>query len=226
MLALAYFAEVGLPRSLETIPLEYFDKAIAWVKQRPEVDATKIGAMGGSRGSEAVLLMASRNKDVKAVLAYAPSGVTWGASILAEPAGPAAAWTGAAKPLPHLSARLLHLPAASSRHRASTCRALAKAEAAQIAIEAVNGPILLISGGDDQLWPSTVMADQMAARLKASGFSTASSAISYPVAGHMVFAGDIGRPASTGRVARRRLCSRRHAWKPTSRRGPTTGRRR
>ncbi len=76
-LALAYWKEQGLPQTLELIPLEYFDKAVGWLKARPEVDPKEIGAIGWSRGSEAVLLLGSRNPDVHAVVAIAPSGIVW-----------------------------------------------------------------------------------------------------------------------------------------------------
>jgi dienelactone hydrolase len=59
----------------------------------------------------------------------------------------------------------------------------------QIPIEKINGPILLLSGGDDHLWPSRQMADQMMARLKAKGFAHAYAHLTYDGAGHVVFVG-------------------------------------
>jgi uncharacterized protein len=41
---------------------------------------------------------------------------------------------------------------------------------AAIQVEKIQGGILLISGRDDQLWPSSVMAGQLIARLQETGF--------------------------------------------------------
>ena len=40
-------------------------------------------------------------------------------------------------------------------------------EAATIPVERIDGPVLLISGGDDAMWPSALMAGKVAARLAA-----------------------------------------------------------
>ena len=45
-LALAYFHYETLPQQLSRIPLEYFGKAIVWMKQRPEILPGEIGADG------------------------------------------------------------------------------------------------------------------------------------------------------------------------------------
>ena len=58
------------------------------------------------------------------------------------------------------------------------------AEAA-IPVERINGPILLISGRADALWPSTAMAEAMVARLRARAFRHRVAHVSYPDAGHM-----------------------------------------
>src|SRR6202012_2745156 len=73
VLALAYWKEPGLPQSLEGVPLEYFDRAIDWAKKQPGIAAPRIAVLGWSRGAEAALLAASRNKDIHAVVAISPS---------------------------------------------------------------------------------------------------------------------------------------------------------
>src|ERR1700750_3006705 len=56
-LDLAYFAEPGLPATLKDIPLEYFARALRWLNRRPEVLKGQMYVLGGSRGSEAALLL-------------------------------------------------------------------------------------------------------------------------------------------------------------------------
>src|SRR5262249_29424026 len=76
-LGLAYFRAPGLPSRLDDVPLEYFGKALSWMKQRPEVKADAIGVVGVSRGGELALIVAATLPHVKAVVAQVPSGVVW-----------------------------------------------------------------------------------------------------------------------------------------------------
>ena len=66
---------------------------------------------------------------------------------------------------------------------ASLDQAEARGDAA-IAVERIRGPLMLVSGEDDQMWPSTRMADAIVARLTAHGRSFEYSHFSYAGAGH------------------------------------------
>ena len=79
--AIAYFGGEGLPRDLEEVPLEYFGKAIAWMKSSPNIDSTKLAIVGISRGSTLALLLPTIYDDFDAVVAIAPSHVTWQATV-------------------------------------------------------------------------------------------------------------------------------------------------
>ena len=46
VLAVAYFNAEGLPPLLQSIPLEYFATAVAWLTAQPEVDPARIGVLG------------------------------------------------------------------------------------------------------------------------------------------------------------------------------------
>ncbi|MCK7489535.1 MAG: acyl-CoA thioesterase/BAAT N-terminal domain-containing protein [Anaerotruncus sp.] len=76
-LTLAYFNYADLPAELVEIPLEYFHRAAAWLKGRPEVRADRIGLAGGSKGGELALLLASRYDDFRAVVAWTPAAHSW-----------------------------------------------------------------------------------------------------------------------------------------------------
>ena len=190
-LALAYFAADGLPPTLEHIPLEYFDAAIEWLRQDPRVVPDEISALGSSRGAEAVLLVASRNDDIRRVIAASPSGIVWRGFDISSPADSEAAWSLGGKDLPYVlpDAAILSQGRIAAAFEASLDSAYERPEV-QIEVENINGPILLISGREDRQWPSTEMAGKMVERLERSGFPFAIEHKSYPDAGHLAFIGD------------------------------------
>jgi dienelactone hydrolase/uncharacterized protein (DUF2141 family) len=187
-LALAYFGEEGLPPTLEDVPLEYFDTAVAALKARPEIDAAKIGVFGVSRGAEAAFLLAARNPAVRAVAAAGPSGVVWRGYDPADPANSDPAWTVAGQPLPFLDPDLsLYDPNGAMTPMFTS--ALTKSDArsdAVIPVERINGPILLISGQDDEIWPSPDMARRIVARLLKAGFAHNVENVVYAGSSHYV----------------------------------------
>jgi dienelactone hydrolase len=75
--SLAYFKAQSLSGTLEEIPLEYFEKAFAWLSVQPGIVADKVAILGGSKGAEAALLLGSRYPQIKAIVAFSPSSVVW-----------------------------------------------------------------------------------------------------------------------------------------------------
>lgn len=79
VMALAYFGLPGLPDTLESIPLEYFQKAIFWFKQQRQVNEKKIALRGASYGGECVLLLAATfPEEFSAVVAISPPSMIFG----------------------------------------------------------------------------------------------------------------------------------------------------
>lgn len=75
-LSLAYFAEPGLPTTLQNIPLSYFTRAAHTLAGEPGVDPSHLVVQGASRGSEVALLLGQYEPDlVHGVILYAPSNV-------------------------------------------------------------------------------------------------------------------------------------------------------
>jgi pimeloyl-ACP methyl ester carboxylesterase len=152
-LALAYFNEPGLPDALERIPLEYFAKAIRWLRWSLGGDTHRLVVWGVSRGSEAALLLGAYYPElVGAVIAGSPSSVANEAFSATHPV-PAfqPAWTFDGKPLP--AARPLGDPASTGD------------PAAVIPVQRIRGPVLLLLGADDRLWPSPAYAAAIMHRL-------------------------------------------------------------
>jgi dienelactone hydrolase len=195
-LSLAYFGVPGLPDELLNIPLEYFESALAWLRTQPVFDTERLAISGTSRGGELALLLASRYPAFQAVVAYVPSGFVWGAiSRRPDDETPDASpsWTYRGQGLSYV-ARIGNGAVPPDADNVLTLapaylRALddeARATAATIPVERIAGPILLISGRDDALWPSAVFSDLIVARLAQSGFAHPYHHLSYDGAGHAI----------------------------------------
>jgi dienelactone hydrolase len=198
--ALAYFGIEPLPSWLNRIPLEYFEAAVNWLRLQPEIDAQRIGALGVSRGAELSLLLGSIFPWIRAVVAYAPSSVAWAASGRDKATGELIpCWTrrdGAIPfaPLPLRGFMLRSAFSVAALKHPVMFRNLFRAglrnrkavERAAIRAEQTRGPIMLVSGGDDHLWPAAEMSEGLVARLKQKQFPHAVEHLHYPGAGHML----------------------------------------
>jgi dienelactone hydrolase len=199
-LSLAYFGIPPLPAWLHRIPLDYFEAALAWLASHPELDGERIGALGVSRGAELALLLGTKFPQIHPIVAYAPSSVAWAAGGRDQTTGeiiPSWTWRGAPVPFAPLPLRgfMLRsaLPVAVGRRpvmfrnlfRAGLRNREAIARAA-IPVEQIRGPIMLVSGGEDHVWPAAEMCEVILARLADHRFRHAIEYRNYPHAGHML----------------------------------------
>lgn len=186
VLALAFFNAEGLPPLLQNIPLEYFETAVDWLKSQPVVDATRIGVLGTSRGGElALLLGATFPSSFRVVVANVPSNVVWpGLSDDTE----APAWTLKGKPVAAVPSRFTAADLKLSGRERFVKRLQDKdaVSRAEIAVERIEGPLLMFSAKDDQVWPSDIFAARVADRLEAHGFKYHVEHYSYDNAGHLM----------------------------------------
>lgn len=182
-IAVSYFGEPGQAEKLDLIPIEPVDRALAWLNARPGM-AEPVAVVGVSKGGELALLVASRNPAIAAVVAAVPSNVVWaGIDRTGSPVG--SSWTVGGEPLTHVPYDLSHgFTGIFNLYRDSLAAASPEAE---IPVERIAGPILLVSGQADTLWPSTEMANRVEARLRAHGFIHSIEHLAYPDAGHAVF---------------------------------------
>jgi dienelactone hydrolase len=201
-LGIAYFGVPGLPANLQEIEVEVVARAAAWLDGRPEVDRGPLGVMGVSRGSELALLAGIHVDRIGPVVAACPSGVGWPAL---GPRGPidAPAWTVEGKPVPYVFPRGGTPGEPSDDHpialRPMFEHMLEDAEAvrrAEIPVERARGPLLLVSGEDDLMWPSTIFGDLITRRLERTKATVAFTHLRYPDAGHALI-GPPGMPAPT-----------------------------
>ncbi|MBS0333085.1 MAG: dienelactone hydrolase [Proteobacteria bacterium] len=198
-LAVAYFDAPGLPAALKDVPLEGLEAAIDWLRAQPGLAKRPIAVVGASKGGELALLIASRDPRLCAVVAGVPSSVVWAGIDMKNPAAPVttSSWSWQGKPLAF--APYAEGPFRGVRDLYERSLAKAPPEAA-IPVEKIHGPVLLISGKADQLWPSTPMADAVIARLDARRFAWPHSHLSYGDAGHAAFGPPL--PASSPNLKR------------------------
>jgi pimeloyl-ACP methyl ester carboxylesterase len=154
--ALAYFDYEDLPKSLENIPLEYFQAAIHWLQTRDDIRRNSIALLGGSRGGELALLLGATFLEVHAVVAISANSEVFGGLATNGKAPGQPAWTyqgkalpfwGGVKLTPDEKRELKQLSQTNSE--ADVFCFLAAVYKASIPVEKINGPVLLISGNND-----------------------------------------------------------------------------
>lgn len=194
-MALAYFMAPGLPSKLMDIPVEYFGRALECLRRQPETANGRPAVIGSSKGGEAALLVASTYEEVAAAVGVVPSGVAFmgiGRSPLAQRHS---SWTVAGQPLPFVPSRYswrtirTFASLQPIRLRVFYEEAMANERAmadAEFPLERIQGPVLLLSGQDDQLWPSADLAERASERLKRAHHHWPVEHVAYPDCGHAV----------------------------------------
>lgn len=171
ILAIGYFKSNGTPSSLDRISLDAIRDSILSIAKNPKIDGSRIILMGGSRGGELVLNLASKYKDFKGVIAMSTSNVSFPALTWSSNTS---AWSYKNKEVPYVPATLKTiLPALKGDIYTAYSMMLEDKEAvkkAEIEVENINGSVLLISGINDDQWPATEMSDQIVNRLQKNNF--------------------------------------------------------
>lgn len=169
--ALGYFGSKESPAKLDRIAIEGIHAAVMQAAQTPGVNAECIIVMGGSRGGELALLLGSLYKEYDAVV-----GIVAGSSVF-----PALtmtmdtpAWSHHGKLLPFVPVTEATYPALLRRDLRAAFSTMMEDQLAMdkaaIAVENINGPVMLLSAKKDEMWPSTEMSDMIAQRLQAKKF--------------------------------------------------------
>ncbi|WP_380674562.1 acyl-CoA thioester hydrolase/BAAT C-terminal domain-containing protein [Salinigranum sp. GCM10025319] len=193
VLALQYFSPEypRLPDALVEVPVEYADRAVEWLADHEATTDDPIGLGGFSRGGELALLVGTRH-EVSAVVNWVGAGLLFNAVVLGDDLGVSdqspdtSAWTVGGDPLPHPSRDDFEL----GGNLTDAYRAWLDAtpeetiEAAEIPLEQVEAPILLVSAGDDGVWPSRYLLNRAEKRLDAPDYAYRVEHHSYDDAGH------------------------------------------
>ena len=215
--ALAYFGVEGLPQDLVRIPLEYFETAIGWLLVQEGVASDRLAVVGESRGGELALLLGATFPQIGAVVGMAPSAVMLPGfrsrlvemaallkMVIRRPPG----WTYRGAPLPSLVPgaslssivsygwkRLRRAPIAATPFFLEAMEDRDAVERAAIPVERIKAPVLLLSGQDDQFFPSALSAASAIERLARHRHPYPYEHVAYPGAGHL-FLGMANQPAT------------------------------
>ncbi|WP_200958519.1 acyl-CoA thioester hydrolase/BAAT C-terminal domain-containing protein [Terrabacter sp. Root181] len=193
-----WFGGDGRPAAIWEYPLEAFAPAVATLVARCD----RVVLVGASKTAEAFLAYAADDPAVDAVVALAPSHVVW-ANVGAGPDGELrpqhSSWSRGGAPLPFVpyddDADPLGDPPAFTPVYAQSLRSAGdRVAAATIPVERFFGDVLLVAGGDDQVWPSVTFARAVQARRKALDLPT--TLVTHPDAGHRVILP--GEPVAAG----------------------------
>jgi dienelactone hydrolase len=200
-LALVYWGTRETQLTFTDIPLELVERGLRWLAAHPRVRTRngRVAVIGASRGGELALIAAATFPGVVGpVVAYTPSCVAWEGI---PPGATCSSWMYAGRPLPYLAFPSGVPPVQTERGLSllPVCEAgLADADAvrrAAIAVERATGPLLLVSGGDDRVWPAGKMCESLVRRMGEHGRARDVTHLHYPEAGHMLF--PYKRPSDT-----------------------------
>ncbi|PYZ99057.1 hypothetical protein CR205_11000 [Alteribacter lacisalsi] len=195
-LALGYFGYPPLPPDLHEIPVETVNRAVQWLTDQPNVNGNEIACLGISKGGELALLAASQDSRIKAVIGEMPPSHVFQSLRQGRRSS---SWSKDRTPVPFIpysldfTMRVEHAVAQWKKEplgmRPVFERSLKKygsgGEAA-LYVEKINGPVMLISGGADELWPSSSMCKTMMSRLSANSFAHEKKHLSFEDAGHVL----------------------------------------
>ncbi|MBO9491997.1 hypothetical protein J7384_16675 [Endozoicomonas sp. G2_1] len=174
VLAVGYFGMEDTPKELDRISLNAIYEEITLALNDSNINSNCVAAIGGSKGAELALVLASKYPKINGVVS-----LSGGHTVFASPSlyadGKTSSFMFNDQELPFVPFTYEMLPSLlMGDFRGASEIALTNTDAVQralIKVEDINGPILLISGEKDQVWPSTEMSEKVILRLKDNGFS-------------------------------------------------------
>lgn len=203
----------ALPGAFADIPIDRLEQARAWLTRKAGVDAKRIGLWGYSKGAEFALLAAAHFPWIRSVVASVPSDVVWEGWGPGVFQGTRSGFSYRGKPLPFVpydySRPSLTFRAFMDDGRAKRPE---RAAAARIKVERFKGDVLVAGGGQDTIWASAYMAQNVAERRAEAGLPT--TLLLFPDVGHGL-TGDPFFPKGTGAAAEAESKAQRKMWSET-----------
>ena len=194
VLALAYWNEPGLSDGFEKVPVESVEKAVLWLHGQ---GFEKVGLWGISMGAELALLAGSLMPElISCVTAVCPTNICGQGFVKKKSVQTlecsAFSWRGKDLPWARLKFSKAAIVRDSLRERSVCLRSCYEdavryaPEAAQIKVENIAGPVLLLYPEHDAMWPSELSVEKIRTRLKEKNFAHPFECVSYKYASHML----------------------------------------
>uniref|UniRef100_A0A2R8Z7Z6 Acyl-CoA thioesterase 2 n=1 Tax=Pan paniscus TaxID=9597 RepID=A0A2R8Z7Z6_PANPA len=178
VMALAYYNYEDLPKTMETLHLEYFEEAVNYLLSHPEVKGPGVGLLGISKGGELCLSMASFLKGITAAVVINGSVANVGGTL-------------------HYKGETLP-PVGVNRNRIKVTKdgyadivdvlnspLEGPDQKSFIPVERAESTFLFLVGQDDHNWKSEFYANEACKRLQAHG-RRKPQIICYPETGHYI----------------------------------------
>ncbi len=170
-LAVAYFGEAGIPQAMDRISLEGVYAAIIEAAKDHKINRKCIALIGGSKGAELALVMASRYPDIKSVVGIVPGNAVFAGHTIALNTS---SFTSNGEQLPFVPVPWSAVPDLIKGDKRAAWDDMLKDEEAvakaAIPVEKINGPIFLLSATRDEFWPSAEMSEAIIHRLRKHSF--------------------------------------------------------
>jgi len=191
VLGVPFFGENGLPGQLSRIPLEYFEKVLAWLESNPITAGKAIQVLGMSKGAEAALILASRYPAIKRVALWAPHAYCFQGIAFKN----ASSWTYGGKDLPYIRLKnrwvIAHMLDCMIKnepfgyvHTFRKGLALAKnKEDARIKVENAQADLMLFTSKDCGMWNTYDGSLEIVETLRKCGYPHNCDLIVYENAG-------------------------------------------
>lgn len=171
-LAVGYFGTKDSPQQLDRIALEGIHNAIMKAAGTPRIDNKHIVIMGGSKGAELALTLASYYPEYSTVIAIVPGSAVFPSLTLSMNTS---SFFYQGHELPFVPVPWSATPALIKRDLRTAFEKMMENKQAMrdaaIKVENIQGAILFLSATHDEMWPSTEMSIQMVNRLKDAGFT-------------------------------------------------------
>ncbi|XP_008068864.1 acyl-coenzyme A thioesterase 1 [Carlito syrichta] len=216
VMALAYYKYEDLPKSIDNLHLEYFEEAVNYLRNHPEVRGPGVGLLGISKGGDLCLSMASFLKGITATVIINGSVANVGGALHYK-----------GGTLPPLGVNPNRIRVTSDGF-ADIIDALNSPlegpdQKSFIPVERAESAFLFLVGQEDRNWNSELYAAEASKRLQAHGREKP-QVICYPGAGHYIeppylpfcqasLHALVGRPVIWGGEPRAHAAAQVHAWK-------------
>ncbi|KMQ63043.1 hypothetical protein ACM46_13960 [Chryseobacterium angstadtii] len=168
-LALAYFGSVNSPKQLDKIEIQDVHNTIDIAKSKVPTD--KIAVIGGSRGADLALLLGSYYSDISCIVGLSSSHAVFPGNT---DHFSTSSWTFGGKELPFVPVNEAAVPFMMERKIRKAFEAMLQDKTAEekslIKVENIKAPVLLMSGTDDEICPSSEMSEKIIQRLKNKRF--------------------------------------------------------